>query len=34
MAELLADKNNLSIKVVTFRGKDKSEIIKRNEYGF
>ncbi len=34
MAELLADKNNISIKVVTFRGKDKSEIIKRNEYGF
>lgn len=34
MAELLSDKNNISIKVVTFRGKDKSEIIKRNEYGF
>jgi len=34
MAELLADKNNVSIKVVTFRGRDKSEIIKRNEYGF
>jgi len=34
MAELLADKNNASIKVVSFRGKDKSEITKRNEYGF
>ncbi len=34
MAELLADNNNVSIKVVTFRGKDKSEITKRNEYGF
>ena len=34
MAELLADKNNISIKVVTFNGKDKSDIIKRNEYGF
>lgn len=34
MAELLADNNDVSIKVVTFRGKDKSEIIKRNEYGF
>ena len=34
MAELLADKNDVSVKVVTFRGKDKSEIIKRNEYGF
>ena len=34
MAELLADKNDVSIKVVTFKGTDKSEIIKRNEYGF
>lgn len=34
MAELLADKNNISIKVVTFKGKDKREILKRNEYGF
>ena len=34
MAELLADKNDISIKAVTFRGKDKREIIKRNEYGF
>ena len=34
MAELLADKNDISIKVVTFKGTDKSEIIKRNEYGF
>ena len=34
LAELLADQNNVSIKVVTFKGKDKSEIIKRNEYGF
>ena len=34
MAELLADKNNISIKVVTFKGKNKSEITKRNEYGF
>lgn len=34
MAELLADKNNVSIKVVTFQGKSKNEIIKRNEYGF
>ena len=34
MAELLADNNDISIKVVTFRGKDKSDIIKRNEYGF
>ena len=34
MAELLADKNDISIKVVTFVGKDKSKILKRNEYGF
>ena len=34
MAELLADKNDISIKAVTFRGKDKRDIIKRNEYGF
>ena len=34
MAELLADNNDFSIKTVTFRGKDKSEIIRRNEYGF
>ncbi len=34
MAQLLADKNDVSIKVVTFRGEDKSELIKRNEYGY
>ena len=34
MAELLADKNDVSIKVVTFRGKDKREIVKRTEYGY
>lgn len=34
MAELLADKNDVSIKVVTFAGEDKSVIVKRNEYGF
>lgn len=34
MAGLLADNNDISIKVVTFRGKDKNEIIKRNEYGY
>lgn len=33
MAELLSDSNNISIKVVTFRTKDKTEIVKRNEYG-
>ena len=34
MAGLLADKNDISIKVVTFRGKDKNELIRRNEYGY
>lgn len=33
LAELLADKNDTSIKVVTFAGTDKSVMIKRNEYG-
>ena len=34
MAELLADENDVSIKVVTFAGKDKSVMIKRTEYGY
>lgn len=34
MAGLLADENNISIKVVTFRGRDKNEITRRNEYGY
>lgn len=33
MAELLADKNDLSIKVVTFAGIDKTIMLKRTEYG-
>lgn len=33
MAELLADKNDLSIKVVTFAGVDKTVMLKRTEYG-
>ena len=33
MAFLLADENDISIKVVTFAGKDKTKNIKRNEYG-
>ena len=34
MAELLADKNDVSIKVVTFKGNNKEEMVRRNEYGF
>ena len=34
MAELLADRNDVSVKVVTFSGQDKSNVIRRNEYGF
>ena len=33
MAFLLADENDISIKVVTFAGKDKTKLIIRNEYG-
>ena len=33
MAELLADTNDISIKVVTFAGSDKTIMLKRTEYG-
>ncbi len=33
MAFLLADENDISIKVVTFASKDKTEMLMRNEYG-
>lgn len=34
MAELLSDNNDYSIKVVKFKGRNKTEIINRSEYGF
>lgn len=34
LAELLADENNTSIKVVRFSGTDKSKMVSRNEYGY
>ena len=34
MAELLADENDISIKVVTFQGTDKTVMLKRTEYGY
>ena len=34
IAEILSDSNNCSIKVVRFKGKDKQEMISRNEYGY
>lgn len=34
MAFLLSDQNDISIKVVRFRGTDKSEFISRKEFGF
>lgn len=34
MAELLADENDVSIKVVTFQGKNKSVVLKRTDYGY
>ena len=33
MAFLLADENDISIKVATFAGKDKTNLVKRNEHG-
>lgn len=34
MAAILADDNSYSIKVAVFRGTDKTDLIKRNEYGY
>lgn len=34
LANLLADENDISIKVVRFDGLDKQKMISRNEYGF
>ncbi|MBR2216182.1 MAG: putative DNA binding domain-containing protein [Selenomonadaceae bacterium] len=34
MAGLLADQNDISIKIATFRGRDKSQLVRRNEYGY
>lgn len=34
LAELLADENNTSIKVVRFSGLDKTKMLSRNEYGY
>lgn len=34
LADILADDNNCSIKVVRFNGKDKLEMISRNEFGY
>ena len=34
LAELLADENNVSIKVVRFSGLDKTKMLFRNEYGY
>ncbi|MBO5055874.1 MAG: putative DNA binding domain-containing protein [Lachnospiraceae bacterium] len=34
MAAILADINSYSIKVAVFRGTDKTDLVKRNEYGY
>lgn len=34
LAQLLADENDISIKVVRFKGTDKLQMISRNEYGY
>ncbi len=34
MAEILADKNDIVVNVMTFKGKDKTNYLKRNEFGY
>ncbi len=34
MAAILSDVNSYSIKVAVFRGTDKTDLVKRNEYGY
>lgn len=34
MAGILADENSYSIKMAVFRGTNKTDLIKRNEYGY
>lgn len=34
LGNILADNNDVSIKVIRFNGKDKTEIISRNEFGY
>lgn len=34
MANILADANSYSIKVAVFRGTDKTDLMRRNEYGY
>ncbi len=34
IAEILSDNNNCSIKVVRFKGVDKTEMVSRNEFGY
>lgn len=34
LADMLSDNNNISIKVIRFDGKDKSNMVVRNEYGY
>lgn len=34
LADILADENMNSVKIAVFKGKDKSDFVKRNEYGY
>jgi len=34
LADLLSDNNDVSLKVIRFKGTDKTEIISRNEFGY
>lgn len=34
MAEILADENDIVVNVMTFKWKDKTQYLKRNEFGY
>ena len=34
MAEILADNNDIHVNVMTFKGKDEIEYLKRDEFGY
>lgn len=34
MAEILSDENDIVVNVMTFNGKDKTQYLKRNEFGY
>lgn len=34
MAEIFADENDIIVNVMTFKGKDKTQYLKREEFGY